>query len=44
MPAAVGLLTNFKHFIKNAVANTFFYDKGMELTLFLSAKNMVSHI
>jgi hypothetical protein len=43
MPVAVWRLNNFKRFIKNAVSNTIFYDKGMKLTLFLSAKNIMSH-
>jgi hypothetical protein len=43
MPVAVWCLNNFKHLIRNAVSSIIFYDKGMEFTLFLSAKNTVSY-
>jgi hypothetical protein len=44
MPLAVGYLNNFDNFIKNAVSNKIFNHKLMVLTLFLSAKNTLSHI
>jgi hypothetical protein len=39
----VGHLNNFQHFIKNGIF-IYFYERGTELTLFLSTKNIVSYI